>query len=276
MVSGISNATHTQPVAQPTSAPAQKPAQSKPQSAPGGDSVQLSSAARPCWPRCRNPGRLPRKLQGSQPGRSSGSAAARQPGRGKTVRQVTPSSRTPAWAARRASRPSRPPARRENGRRGGRRQRGLRPGARGANGSGGYNGSYHWRGTNGRETPPSGGRGGRGWRGCRGQPSGRGSVHDEHGYRRRRLHRQPGDGAGCRRLGTGAGYVNTARPPPRCRKSSRRWTSSACACPSSAIFTTTATSFSRSTRIAPAPWPSTASIPATRTSAARPATTSGP
>ena len=32
---------------------------------------------------------------------------------------------------------------------------------------------------------------------CRGQPSGRGSVHDQHGYRRRRLHRQPGDGAGA-------------------------------------------------------------------------------
>jgi hypothetical protein len=45
MVSAISNATQTQPVAQSTGTSAQKPAQSKPQSATTTDSVQLSQAA---------------------------------------------------------------------------------------------------------------------------------------------------------------------------------------------------------------------------------------
>ena len=44
MVSAISNAAHTQPVAQPAGTSTQKPAKSVPQSATA-DSVQLSSAA---------------------------------------------------------------------------------------------------------------------------------------------------------------------------------------------------------------------------------------
>jgi hypothetical protein len=45
MVSAISNATQTQPVAQSTGVSTQKPTQSKPQSAASTDSVQLSKAA---------------------------------------------------------------------------------------------------------------------------------------------------------------------------------------------------------------------------------------
>jgi hypothetical protein len=45
MVSAISNATQTQPVAQSTGASTQKPTQSKPQSATSTDSVQLSQTA---------------------------------------------------------------------------------------------------------------------------------------------------------------------------------------------------------------------------------------
>ena len=45
MVSAISNATQTQPVAQSMGASTQKPTQSKPQSATSTDSVQLSQAA---------------------------------------------------------------------------------------------------------------------------------------------------------------------------------------------------------------------------------------
>ena len=45
MVSAISNATQTQPVAQSMGASTQKPTQSKPQSATTTDSVQLSQTA---------------------------------------------------------------------------------------------------------------------------------------------------------------------------------------------------------------------------------------
>jgi hypothetical protein len=45
MVSAISNATQTQPVAQSMGASTQKPTQSKPQSATSTDSVRLSQAA---------------------------------------------------------------------------------------------------------------------------------------------------------------------------------------------------------------------------------------
>jgi hypothetical protein len=45
MVSAISNAAQTQPVAQSTETSAQKPTQSKPQSATTTDSVQLSQTA---------------------------------------------------------------------------------------------------------------------------------------------------------------------------------------------------------------------------------------
>jgi len=45
MVSSISNAVQTQPVAQSTETPAKKPAQPAPQSSASGDSVHLSQAA---------------------------------------------------------------------------------------------------------------------------------------------------------------------------------------------------------------------------------------
>jgi hypothetical protein len=45
MVSAISNATQTQPVAKTTKTPAQKPAQAASPSATGADSVKLSGAA---------------------------------------------------------------------------------------------------------------------------------------------------------------------------------------------------------------------------------------
>ena len=57
--------------------------------------------------------------------------------------------------------------------------------------------------------------------------------------------------------------VNTEQAAAAVPKIVDAWTSSACACPSSATSTTTATSCSRSIRTAPARWPSTASIRAT-------------